>query len=389
VAAAPVSGRSGAGADVELSVVVVTYGLAGPALDALAAVERHTTLGHEVIVVDNASPGSTADELAGALGPRIDLVRNPTNVGFGPAVNQAVARASGRWVAVLNPDTVVSVGWAEALVGELVASPAVAAAVPTLRFADGSLQEAGPTVYREGSTYAFGCAEPPDRPEHFFRRAVPYASAACMVVRRTAFTAVGGFADAYAPAYFEDVDLCFAFAERGWSVVYRPDVVVEHLRGASSEPGRVQELLERNAAVLRARWPERLAVLPSYERLPEHPHRIVGARDLDCAERALVIGRTAGVVGAAASGRAAFALAPAPDRRVTLLVLDGVDGALVAEWSHAGFEVSPGPPPAGGWDRWLEQRRFHYDVVVEVEPAPELADALRRTQARAQRGSMG
>jgi len=368
--------------EVELSVVVVTYGEAGPALDALAAIERHTTLAHEVIVVDNASPDGTADELARAHGAGIDLVRNATNVGFGPAVNQAVDRAHGRWVAIVNPDALVAPGWDTALAAELRSSPTVAAAVPTLRFADGSLQEAGPTVYRDGSTYAFGCAEPLERPEHRFRRVVPYASAACMVVRRTAFAAVGGFCAAYAPAYFEDVDLCFAFAERGWTAVYRPDVVVTHVRGASSDPARVAELLDRNGAVLRARWPERLAVLPSYERLPEHPHRIVGARDLDCARRTLVIGRTAGDVGG-------WLPYPTDDHRVTLLVLDGLAPEVVVEWSLAGFEVAPGPPPEGGWDRWFEQRRFHYDELVGLAGAPELAEPVRRTQPRAQRGSTG
>src|SRR5207248_2545867 len=134
----------------------------------------------------------------------------------------------------LNNDAIVREGWLAPLVGAVRGDRQVGAATPRLLNLDGSLQEAGALVARDGSTWSYGHGDGPERPEYRFPRAVDYGAGACLLVRRDAFLACRGFADAYAPAYYEDVELCFALAARGLRTVYEPRSVVMHARGGSA-----------------------------------------------------------------------------------------------------------------------------------------------------------
>src|SRR5205807_1108269 len=82
-----------------------------------------------------------------------------------------------------------------------------------------------------------------DRPEFRFRRDVDYASAACLLVRRSAFVDAGGFDPAFAPAYYEDVDLCLRWWSQGLRVVCQPGSNVSHAGGASTDRHRIASLL--------------------------------------------------------------------------------------------------------------------------------------------------
>ena len=117
----------------------------------------------------------------------------------------------------------------------------VGIAAPVLVDRDGSLQEAGQLVYDDGCTAAMGGPEVmPGDWGNAFCRDVDYASAACWVVRRDEFLALGGFDERYRPAYFEDVDYAFRVEQSGrrTRLVVDVPVVHEHGSGASSEAAR-------------------------------------------------------------------------------------------------------------------------------------------------------
>ena len=86
----------------------------------------------------------------------------------------------------------------------------VGAVAAKLVYPDGTLQEAGGIVWRDGSAWNFGRGEDPSLPEFNYVREVDYGSAAALLVRSEVWRAVGGFDERYAPAYYEDTDLCFA-----------------------------------------------------------------------------------------------------------------------------------------------------------------------------------
>jgi GT2 family glycosyltransferase len=350
-------------AEPRVSVVMVTHDAWEWIERSLAALGRHTPPVYEVIVVDNASPPAMVERLERELtGAR--LIRNAENAGFGPATNRGAAEARGEVLALINSDLEVHAGWLEPLLDVLDGEPGCAAVAPRVLNLDGTLQEAGAIVARDGTTAKLGDGDPADALAHRFRRRVDYAGAECLLVRREAFAAVGGFDAVYAPAYYEDADLCFALAAAGRSTLYEPRSVVTHAMHGSGGLGQAIRLTERNRPVFAARWAERLADRPPGVE-PWRLRRQLEARDALAPARALLIG---------------VAVAAPVGVRVTA-VLD--DPTCVAPAPEVELAAMP-----ADWAAWLGSRRFFYDVVVGVSPLPDELDALvRETQPQAIRAT--
>ena len=335
---------------------------------ALAALVEHTDPCFEVIVSDNASTDGTGDGLAALEGATV--LRNRVNRGFGPAVNQAARHARAPYMLLLNTDAMVLPGWLPPLRAVLDSEPQVAAVTPRLLNLDGSIQEAGSIVWGDGEVWPYGASAPADRLEYRFRRDVDYASAACLLVRRSAFVDVGGFDPMYAPAYYEDVDLCLRLWERGLRVVCQPRSAVAHAGGASTDRGRVRELLNRNRPLFEGRWAELLAQRPP---APAHWENrdVIPGRDLRCDERLLAM---ADFVPGPREARLRDLLLCWtrfwPSTRVTLLALDG-NGAEDAAppLLDAGVEVAI---PGETLDHWLCDRRHHYGIVLTTSYAASI-----------------
>ncbi|HVA33983.1 MAG TPA: glycosyltransferase [Candidatus Baltobacteraceae bacterium] len=185
----------------------------------------------EVIVVDDASTDATAELLAACSGIRV--VRNERNGGFVAAVNAGAAAARGAYVHFLNNDTIVAPGWLRPLVARLASDERIAAAVSQLRYPDDTLAEAGGIIWSDGRGSNYGRGDSPHDWRYETARDVDYGSAASLLVRADAFRRAGGFANEFAPAYYEDADLCFALRAAAGRVAYEPQSVVYHAEGAS------------------------------------------------------------------------------------------------------------------------------------------------------------
>lgn len=348
----------------EVSVVMVTFNAWEWTDRALRALADNTVGDYEVVIVDNNSQDGTLSGLAEVDGIR--LLRNGANLGFGLAANQGAAAARAPRLAFLNTDALAHPGWLEPLARLLDDDAEVAAVAPRMLNLDGSLQEAGSILWRDGLVINYGDRADAETPEHRFRRDVDYASAACMLMRRSAFCAVGGFDPIYAPAYFEDVDLCQALWQRGMRTVYQPLSTVTHARWASTDRSRAVGLIERNLPIFRRRWRHLL------ERRPERPARldertVLLGRDAPCPDRVLVVAdRVPDPAGSAHDARVA-ALARdlvrmSPATRVTLVSAAAAGGQAAAQALLAdGVEVAW---PGDRLEAWLDRRVAHYDAVV-------------------------
>lgn len=197
----------------------------------LQSIYQHTDGSYEVIVVDNHSTDITPQLLAAMQGIRV--ISNETNEVFVNACNQAAKSARGDYLLLLNNDTEVSPGWLDAMLSPFSdASTGIVGA--KLVYPDGSLQEAGGIVWRDGTGCNYGHGDNPDLPQYSYRRAVDYCSGACLMLPRQLWESIGGFDQRYAPAYYEDTDLCFAVRALNYKVIFQPAARVVHYGGASA-----------------------------------------------------------------------------------------------------------------------------------------------------------
>ncbi|MHB8147086.1 MAG: glycosyltransferase [Vulcanimicrobiaceae bacterium] len=186
----------------------------------------------EIIVVDDCSADGTASYLEQCSGIRV--LRQDTNRGFVDSANFGAASARGAFLHFLNNDTIVTGGWLRHLLDLLQRDLRIGAAGSQLLAPDGRISEAGAIVWNDGSGSNYGRGCKADDSRFCYVRDVDYCSAASFLVRRDVFEQVGGFSPTFRPAYYEDVDLCFAMRAAGYRVVYQPKSVVIHFEGGTA-----------------------------------------------------------------------------------------------------------------------------------------------------------
>jgi len=366
----------------EISVLLVTYGAWEWTQRCLAALVETTGVAYELICVDNASPDGSAERLASI--PDIRLVSSTVNLGYGVAANLAAMSARAPYLLLLNTDAIVQPGWLEPLRAVLDEEDDVAAVSARLLHVDGRLQEAGSVIWGDGMTDCYGDGDDPQLPEYRFRRDVDYASAACLLVRRSAFLDAGGFDPIYQPAYHEDSDLAMRWRSRGLRVVYQPASTAVHKRWASSgDRSATEQLVARHRPIFLERWRALIGDRPARP-APYDARALTAVRDAECGERLLAV---VDVLDGAAAGLTVQVLLGLGGRcstwRRTLLCGRGAAETAAAQALRAqGVEVvAVDDPPA-----WLFGRRYHYTcVVASIDLDAGMARALRDSQPFAAR----
>jgi len=265
-----------------VSIVIPTYNQAHRTfllLEALHAAREKT--GFEIVIVDNDSTDETRT-LLGRL-DHVTIQLNESNRGFGEASTAGAKLGRGEFICFLNNDTVPVPGWLDALVHTARTYPLCGAVGAKLVHGDGRLQEAGSILWQDGSALGYGRGMDPQDPAYGYLREVDYCSAACLLMPRKLFFRIGGFDERYAPAYYEDTDLCMAIREAGFSVVYQPLATVFHLEFGSSGAARAVELQLKNRKKFVAKWRSEL-------RAQCAPlQRVLFARDRRTGPRVLVV----------------------------------------------------------------------------------------------------
>jgi GT2 family glycosyltransferase len=218
----------------KFSIIILGYNKAEYTRRCLESVFANTDYpNYEVIVVDNAAVDETAGMLE-TFGRRIRFVHSRTNLGFIGGNNLATQYAEGEYLLFLNNDTEVQRGWITELYNCYVRDPRVGAVGSMLVYPNNVLQEAGGVIFNDATGWNYGKNQNVHSSLFRFVREVDYCSGAALSIKKEIFEKLGGYDLRFAPAYFEDTDLCFAVRKLGYKVMYCPTSRVIHYEGVTN-----------------------------------------------------------------------------------------------------------------------------------------------------------
>lgn len=226
-----------------ISIIIVSWNTARLLENCLASILANPpTSPFENWVVDNASTDDSPRMVREKF-PLVQLVENRDNVGFARANNQAIQRSTGKYILLLNPDTLVAPGALQALVDFLDKHPEVGAAGARIIRPDGSLQISShprPTVTRELwrlfhlDAFLPYAMYPQTRWETNQPQEVDILAGACLLVKKEVLEHVG-FLDEDYFIYCEEIDLCVRIQRAGWPLYWVPQAEVVHFGGQSTQ----------------------------------------------------------------------------------------------------------------------------------------------------------
>ena len=209
--------------------------------DLLERLASHTTYrSFEIVVFDNGSEAPIVGDSGDASFP-LHIVSSPVNRSFSDACNEAAGRARGELLLFLNDDVApINAGWLGAMVDQVLADDDVAAVGAVLLYPASAKQPL--TVQHRGIVFGWrgtmpgginvAGGDPLAVPTGSLE--VPAATAACLMVPRNRFEAVGGFSHGYVYGW-EDVDLCLKLRAAGGSIQLCGDAFLYHQEFASQD----------------------------------------------------------------------------------------------------------------------------------------------------------
>ena len=325
----------------------------------------------EIIVVGNQMRPAEAD----TIGPHDDLVLlvSEINLGFGGGNNYAASHARGEYLVLLNDDSTVEPGWLDNLLLTADADPSIGAVGSCIVAPDGTLQEAGSVLWHDGLASHIGEGLEGVSTRYQYRRLTDYASANGLMVRRSAWDALGGFDDRFHPAYYEDVDLCLGLEMLGYRVAYEPRAVISHAGSQSTTNLFLRFLLERNRHLCVEKWRDQFASFGALEGDKASAIDTSIARVRGFPSSALVVLdrlSDADAAGQAAPWRAVVELA-ASGWAVTLVLTEGVPSDLSCVVDRSGTRdrlIDLGVECFfGSLDAFWLSNRIGFDVVAVTE----------------------
>jgi len=228
-----------------LSICIVTLNAHEYLKDCLESIKKHAgSLSHEIIVVDNGSRDNTLKMLREEH-PDVVVIANQQNLGFTKPNNQAINISKpGKYILLLNPDTIVYESSLQNLVDFAENHPQAGIVGPKVLNDDGTFQKhckRGEGRPWETFSYFLGLSKMFPRSKFFSgylqthldenqTHQVPAISGCCMLIRRTTLDLIGGL-DEDLFAYQDDTEYCVRARKAGWKVYYTPSAQIMHLGG--------------------------------------------------------------------------------------------------------------------------------------------------------------
>ncbi len=239
----------------DLSVIIVNYNVRQFLENALTSIYRAMEgIEGEVFVVDNASDDGSV-EMVRTKFPAVRLIESPKNLGFAKANNTALKQAKGRYLVLINPDTIVQEDTFSVMMRFFEENPDVGLAGCKILNPDGSFQlpcrRSFPTPW-VAFTKIFGLAGMFPKSRLFGKYNLTYlsedetyevdaVSGSFMVLRREVYEKIGGLDETFF-MYGEDLDWCYRVSQAGYKVYYVHSTKIIHFKGESTKRSSIDEI---------------------------------------------------------------------------------------------------------------------------------------------------
>ncbi len=233
---------------IDLSVIIVSYNVKEFLQQCIMSVHNSIDhLTHEIIVIDNNSVDGTPNIIAQRY-PNVKLIANPINRGFAAACNQGLKLARGRFILLLNPDTMLQEDTIPTMIQFLQEHPEVGAAGCKILNPDGTLQLACRRSFPTPAVAipkVLGLSTLFPKSKAFARYNLTYlnpdqitevdaVSGSFLFFRRDVYEKIGGLDEDFF-LYGEDLDFCYRIKQAGWKIYYLPTTKIIHYKGESTK----------------------------------------------------------------------------------------------------------------------------------------------------------
>ena len=238
----------------DISIIIVNYNVKEFLQNLLYSIHKASSnISKEIIIVDNASDDGSV-ELIREKFPSAKLIANSKNLGFGKANNQALKVAQGKYILLINPDTLVSEDTLEKLIRFFEKNQDAGLVGCKILNPDGSLQLACRRSF-PGPWTSFckvtGLSNLFPNSKLFARYNLTYLSedqtyevdaisGSFMMMRKEVYDKVGGFDEEFF-MYGEDLDLCYRIQKSGYKVFYVHNTQIIHYKGESTKRSSLDE----------------------------------------------------------------------------------------------------------------------------------------------------
>lgn len=216
-----------------VSVIIVNWNGGEILKDCLDSLSKIRGINWELVLVDNGSTDQSEKLPLKYKKPikNYKLIKNSDNLGFAPANNQGVKKASGKYILLLNNDTIVFADLFKELIKKIETDPYIGVIQPKIYLMDKKdyLDNAGSFLTRIGFLTHWGFMQK-DGLEYQSEREIFSAKGACMLIRADLVKKIGLFDDDFF-SYFEESDFCWRVHLAGYKVIFYPKTFIFHKLG--------------------------------------------------------------------------------------------------------------------------------------------------------------
>lgn len=355
----------------KVSIVIPVYNQFSYTYNCLKSIliNSGSSISYEVIIADDCSTDYVKNIEKVVSG--ILVIHNEKNLRFLLNCNNAASKAKGEYILFLNNDTQVMNNWLEPLVELIEKDKNIGMVGSKLIYPDGSLQEAGGILWKDGSAWNYGHGKDPSLAEFNYVKETDYISGASVMIKSSLWKEIGGFDKQFAPAYYEDTDLAFEVRKHGYKVMYQPLSVVVHFEGKSNgtdvSSGQKAYQIINNKKFF-DKWKNVLE-----REHEENAHDVFHARDKSFGKKTiLVIDHYVPTFDRDCGSRWTFQLLNLFIKKGLNVKFIGDNFAVMEPYStilkQMGIEVLDGPWYVQNWKQWVIENNREIDFVFFERP---------------------